>query len=158
VAEPIDVPPKPPAAVAEPTDAPPEQPAGWDELVARVAADPDWFAKYVMAEYARGNPYPLIGRVHGYPISNAEIAAISRALQAAAGKQTLRDLRDLEKKLIAVAVDRMMDVDEDKLTQTQAIDAMIRTTGRSLRYIKDAIKTYGKPRYTRREPKVQKTF
>src|ERR1700730_3428894 len=84
------------------------KPDWWDGAAALIAANPDWYAKYAAAEAALGNPYPLIGRVHGYPINNAEITVIRQALQDTTGKQTLRDLRDLEKKLIAAAVDRMM--------------------------------------------------
>ena len=129
--------------MAEPINVPPK-PLWWDELAALIAADPDWFSKYAAAEAARGNPYPLIGRVHGYPISGAEIAAICQALETTVGRQTLRDLREVEKKLIAATIDHM--VDEDGLTQKQAIAVECKERGRSERHIKTAIAAYGKRR------------
>jgi CTP synthase (UTP-ammonia lyase) len=115
------------------------KPDWWDELAARIAADRNWYAKYAATEFARGNPYPLIGRVLGYP---AEVAAIRQVLQTS--KQTAADLRDLEKKLIAIAVDRM--VDEDKLTQKAAIAKVSQGRKRSISHVKAAVAAHGKRR------------
>ncbi len=125
------------------------KPDWWDDLAARIASDSDWYAKYAAAEFDRGNPYPLIGLVHGYQISNVEVAAIRQGLESSAGKQTKAELRRLEQKLIASAVDRMMD--EEGLSQTKAIAAVEKELGnqgrgRSTRHIKAAIADYGKRR------------
>jgi hypothetical protein len=121
------------------------QPHWWDELEARITADPDWYAKYIAAEADRGNPYPLIGLVHGYPVSNAEITSIVTALKAKADKEANAYLRLVEQKLIANAVDRM--IDEDKLTQKQAIAKVSKGRSRSISHIKAAIAAHGKKRY-----------
>jgi hypothetical protein len=102
-------------------------------------------AKYVATEAARGNPYPLIGLVHGYSISNVEIRSIIAGLKAKAGKKANTYLRLVERKLIATAINRM--IEEDKLTQKQAIAKVRQGRGRSTSYIKDAIATHGKKRY-----------
>jgi hypothetical protein len=120
------------------------KPHWWDELAAHIAADPDWYVKYATAEAARGNPYPLIGLVHGYPISDAEVAAIRKALQTTTGKQTKRNLRDLEKKLIAIAVDRMFD--EDGLTRKAASAKVSQGRKRSISHVKAAVTAHGKRR------------
>ena len=110
----------------------PEKPDWWDELVALIAADPDWHAKYTTTEAARGNPYPLIGRLlKRRTLSDAEIRLIITALEHKAGKETATDLRIIEQKLIAARVDGM--IDEDKLTQKQAIDVVCKERDCSVR-------------------------
>jgi hypothetical protein len=122
------------------------QPHWWDELEARITADPDWYAKYVAAEADRGNPYPLIGRLSNVTqLSDAEIRLTIAALKDKAGKEANTYLRLVEQKLIAIAVDRM--IDEDKLTQKQAIAKVRQGRGRSTSYIKAAIAAYGTQRY-----------
>ncbi len=126
------------------------KPHWWDELAALIAADPDWYTKYVAAEAARGNPYPLIGRLSNVTqLSDAEIMSIVAALRATAGKETNAYLRRLERELIAIEVDRMIDDDKAPLTQKQAIAAVRQGRGRSTSYIKDAIAAHGKKRYFR---------
>jgi hypothetical protein len=138
------------------------KPDWWGELAARIAADPDWYAKYAAAEFDRGNPYPLIGRLElalkRDRLSHAEIRSTIAALRAAASNQTKAELRHIEQKLIAIAVDRM--VDEDGLTQKQAIAAVseglaavsegpsssARRRSRCVRHIKAAIAAHGKRR------------
>jgi hypothetical protein len=122
------------------------KPHWWDELAALIAADPDWYAKYVAAEAARGNPFPLIGRLLNVTqLSDAEIRLTIAALKAKAGKEANTYLRLVEKKLIAIAVDRM--INEDKLTQKQAIEKVRQGRGRSTSHIKAAAAAHGKKRY-----------
>jgi hypothetical protein len=127
---------------------PKPKPHWWDELAARIAADPDWYAKYVAAEAARGNPYPLIGRLSNVTqLSDAEIRSTIAALRATSGKETNRYLRLVEQKLIAIAVDRMIDDDKAPLTQKQAIAKVSKGRGRSTSHIKAAVAAHGKKRY-----------
>ena len=122
-----------------------KKPYWWDEIKALIAADPDWYAKYAAAEANRGNPFPLIGLVHGYPISNAEFRSITTALRATKSRETNAYLRLVEQKLIAFAVDRM--VDKDKLKQTQAIAKVRKGRGRSTSHITAALRAHGTKRY-----------
>jgi hypothetical protein len=122
------------------------KPYWWDKLAALIAADPDWYAKYVVAEADRGNPYPLIGRLSNVTqLSDAEIRSTIAALRATSGKETNTYLRRLEKELIAIEVDRM--IDEDKLTQKQAITKVSEGRDCSTSYIKAAVAAHGKKRY-----------
>jgi hypothetical protein len=126
------------------------QPPWWDELEALIAADPDWYVKYVATEAARGNPYPLIGRLLNTTttLSDVEFASTIAALKSTANKETKASLRRLEQELIANAVDRL--IDKDKLTQKQAIATVKKGRGRSISHIKAAIRAYGKKRYLSR--------
>ena len=124
-----------------------KQPDWWGEIKARIEADCDWYAKYAVAEAARGNPYPLIGLIHSYPISSVEIKSITAALKDTASKDTKGYLRRFEQELIARAVDHMVDDDKVPLTQKQAIEKVSEVRGRSVSHIKAAVAAYGKKRY-----------
>jgi hypothetical protein len=129
----------------------------FDECTALIAADPDWYVKYVATEAARGNPYPLIARLGKPPtLSDVEFTSVVAALRPTANKETKAYLRRLERELIAIAVDRM--IDEDGLTQKQAIAAVRQGRGRSTSYIKNAIADHGIKRYYPRSSSKSPNF
>jgi hypothetical protein len=102
----------------------------------------------------RGNPGPLIAHfLSRKPLSDGEIQFIVEALEATGGKRQADELRELEKKLIALQVDAL--IDEDGLLPKQAIDEVAKHRGRSIRHIRTALAAYGKPR---RPPLVQIRF
>jgi hypothetical protein len=126
------------------------KPIWWDELAARIAADPDWYAKYAAAEADRGNPYPLIGQIlvalqhSAAPLSVDQVSAVRKAMETTASSQTKAELRRLERKLLALAVDRR--VDDDGTKQEFAIDEVSKARNRSVRHIRKALADFGKRR------------
>ena len=102
----------------------------------------DWLARHALAFARRGDPSPLIARLRllhhgGEPLRRDEIDFIIAVLEATAGKALSADLRQLEKKLIALQVEGL--VTEDGLSQKEAIGIVQDERKRSVRYIKDAI-------------------
>lgn len=126
------------------------KPIWWNELAARIAADPAWYARYAAAEADRGNPYPLIGQIlvtlqhSAAPLSTNQILAVRKTMEATASSKTKAGLRRLERELLALAVDRR--VDEDDTKQEFAIDEVSEGRGRSVRQIRKALAEFGKRR------------
>src|ERR1700722_16461598 len=126
------------------------KPIRWDELAARIPADPDWYAKYAASEADHGSPFPLIGQVvvapqhSATPLSTNQILGVRKAMEPTASSKTKAGLRRLERELLALAVDRR--VDEDGTKQEFAIDEVSEGRGRSVRQIRKALAEFAKRR------------
>lgn len=111
---------------------------------------PAWYVDYAIKQARQGDPGPLIARLmtalqgSNNPLSDREYWFIVEALEATESKQTRARLRDLERWLTAHQFDSL--VDEENMKPAQAMDAVKKSRGRSVRHIRAALKAYGKPR------------
>jgi hypothetical protein len=119
--------------------------------VADVASKPTpaWYVDYALNEARRGEPGHLIARLQnalqgGERLSDGEYWFIIEALEATESKQTRAQLRDLEKQLIALQVDGL--IDEEGMKPKQAVEAVKKDRDCSTRHIRTALRAYGKPR------------
>jgi hypothetical protein len=113
-------------------------------------AKPGWLAKYAATWARDGDPYPLIARLSvciqrsSEPLTDDEFRFIRDVLEAKAGKKTNARLRQLEKQLIAVQYDGL--IDDDGKKPKAAFEEVKTWRDCSPRTVRRAIKQYGKPR------------
>jgi hypothetical protein len=102
---------------------------------------PGLLARFALDEARHGNPYPLIGRLNAClqqgALSDGELQFIVEALEAITKKHGADSLRRIEKILIAGQVE---DLTNEGARQKGAVDEVMRRSGRSRRYVFNAIR------------------
>jgi len=107
-----------------------------------VRKPPGPLARFALEEARLGNPYPLIGRLNACllqdALSDGELRFIVEALEATTKKHGADSLRGIEKILIAGQVE---DLTTEGARQKEAVDEVMRRSGRSRRYVFNAIRS-----------------